>query len=54
MSGSVIEVEALIGLIDAVLRTGASASVPSIVAAPRPPALELGNPAREGGTHGAG
>jgi NAD(P)-dependent dehydrogenase (short-subunit alcohol dehydrogenase family) len=54
MSGSVIEVEALIGLIDAVLRAGASASVPSIVAAPRLPALELGNPAREGGTHGAG
>jgi NAD(P)-dependent dehydrogenase (short-subunit alcohol dehydrogenase family) len=42
LAGSLMEVEALVGLVDAVLRAGASASVPSIVAAPRQPALELG------------
>jgi len=42
LAGSLMEVDALIGLIDAVLRAGASASVPSIAAVPRQPALELG------------
>jgi NAD(P)-dependent dehydrogenase (short-subunit alcohol dehydrogenase family) len=41
-TGSVMEVDGLIGLVDAVLRLGASASVPSVAAVPRQPALDLG------------
>jgi NAD(P)-dependent dehydrogenase (short-subunit alcohol dehydrogenase family) len=42
LAGSLMEVDVLIGLVDAVLRAGASASVPSIAAVPRQPALDLG------------
>ena len=38
LSGSLIEVEELVRVVDAILRCGASASVPSITVAPRPPA----------------
>lgn len=36
LSGALIDVEDLVDVVDAVLRTGASASVPSITVAPRP------------------
>ena len=37
ISGSLIEVEHLIDVVDAVLRSGASLSMPSVTVAPRPP-----------------
>jgi hypothetical protein len=36
-----MEVDALVTLVDAVLRTGASASIPSVAAVPRQPALDF-------------
>jgi NAD(P)-dependent dehydrogenase (short-subunit alcohol dehydrogenase family) len=41
LAGSLMEVDALVGLVDAVLRTGASASIPSVAAVPRQPALDF-------------
>lgn len=38
LSGSLIDVDHLVNMVDAVLRGGASMSVPSITVAPRPPA----------------
>jgi NAD(P)-dependent dehydrogenase (short-subunit alcohol dehydrogenase family) len=38
LSGSLIEVDQLVGVIDAVLRGGATLSIPSVTVAPRPPA----------------
>ena len=37
ISGSLIEVEHLIDVVNAVLRSGASLSLPSVTVAPRPP-----------------
>lgn len=39
LSGTLMEVDVLVGLVDAILRTGASASIPSVAAVPRQPAL---------------
>ena len=41
LSGTLMEVDVLIGLVDAILRTGASASIPSVAAVPRQPALDF-------------
>jgi NAD(P)-dependent dehydrogenase (short-subunit alcohol dehydrogenase family) len=41
LAGSLMEVDALVGVVDAVLRTGASASIPSVAAVPRQPALDF-------------
>jgi NAD(P)-dependent dehydrogenase (short-subunit alcohol dehydrogenase family) len=38
LTGSLLEVEELIKVVDTVLRCGASASIPSVTVAPRPPA----------------
>jgi NAD(P)-dependent dehydrogenase (short-subunit alcohol dehydrogenase family) len=38
LSGSLIEVDHLVAVVDAVLRSGASMSIPSVTVAPRPPA----------------
>jgi NAD(P)-dependent dehydrogenase (short-subunit alcohol dehydrogenase family) len=38
MSGSFLDVEELVRVVDAVLRCGASASIPSVTVTPRPPA----------------
>jgi NAD(P)-dependent dehydrogenase (short-subunit alcohol dehydrogenase family) len=38
LSGSLIEVEALVRVVDTVLQCGVSACIPSVVVAPRPPA----------------
>jgi NAD(P)-dependent dehydrogenase (short-subunit alcohol dehydrogenase family) len=40
ISGSLIAVDQLISVVDAVLRSGASLSMPSVTVAPRPPAKE--------------
>jgi NAD(P)-dependent dehydrogenase (short-subunit alcohol dehydrogenase family) len=40
LAGSLMEVDTLVGLVDAVLRTGASASIPSVAAVPRQPAVD--------------
>jgi len=37
MSGALIEIDDLVGVVDAVLRCGASACIPSIAVVPRPP-----------------
>jgi NAD(P)-dependent dehydrogenase (short-subunit alcohol dehydrogenase family) len=37
ITGTLIDVEDLVGVVDAILRTGASASIPSVVVTPRPP-----------------
>jgi hypothetical protein len=37
LSGSLIEVDHLVSVVDAVLRGGASMSIPSVTVAPRPP-----------------
>ena len=41
LSGSLMEVDVLVALVDAVLRTGASASIPTVAAVPRQPALDF-------------
>jgi NAD(P)-dependent dehydrogenase (short-subunit alcohol dehydrogenase family) len=41
LAGSLMEVDALVGVVDAVLRTGASTSIPSVAAVPRQPALDF-------------
>lgn len=38
MSGSLLDVEHLVGVVDGVLRAGASVAIPSVTVAPRPPA----------------
>ena len=38
MSGSLLEVEELVGVLDTVLRCGASATIPTVAVTPRPPA----------------
>lgn len=38
MAGSLMDVEVLVGVVDTVLRTGPSASIPSVAVTPRPPA----------------
>ncbi len=38
LSGSLIDVDHLVNVVDAVLRGGATLSVPSVTVAPRPPA----------------
>jgi NAD(P)-dependent dehydrogenase (short-subunit alcohol dehydrogenase family) len=40
LSGALIEVEHLVSVVDAVLRSGASMSIPSVTVAPRPPAAQ--------------
>jgi hypothetical protein len=40
MSGALIEVDELVSMVDAVLRGGASLSMPSVTVAPRPHAKE--------------
>jgi hypothetical protein len=37
LSGSLIDVNEVVGVVDAVLRCGATASLPSVTVAPRPP-----------------
>ena len=39
LSGGLIEIDELIGVVDTVLRCGASASIPSVTVAPRPPVV---------------
>ena len=38
LSGSLMEVDELVRVVDLVLRCGASASIPSVAVTPRPPA----------------
>ena len=40
LSGGLIEIDELIGVVDTVLRCGASASIPSVTVAPRPPVIQ--------------
>jgi hypothetical protein len=37
LAGSLIDVEQLVGVVDAVLKGGATLSIPSVTVAPRPP-----------------
>jgi hypothetical protein len=41
MASTLLDVEDLVGVIDGVLRAGASASVPSVAVLPRQPPLEI-------------
>jgi hypothetical protein len=43
MASTLIDVKDLVGVIDGVLRAGASASVPSVAVLPRQPPLEITN-----------